>query len=350
MPLLPLDLTRLVWPLGLAALLGAVGVRQVSRYWRMPPGTVRQQVRWATFGFVCGILFFIVSMLSGLFADALGSDLLFPLMVASAIASLLAVLAIVAGLLLSLLRYRLYDADAVIGRSAAYGVLTLGFVAVFAAGEKAIEALAEAYLGGSLGATAGGIAAALAAVVVVPLHERVGAWAERRFQKHLLALRHDLPHLVGDLRETVGAGRIADAAVTAAMAGVQASRAAILAGDTVLAAHGALPDAVASWAHGREIAAEPVANAQRDPLFPMRVPLASEAIGQIGWLLLGPRPDGSLYGRDEREAPVEIAAPVARAIEIARVREARDRALNDRIAALEALVMPAPRRDRAASG
>jgi hypothetical protein len=55
----------------------------------------------------------------------------------------------------------------------------------------------------------------------------------------------------------------------------------------------------------------------------MRMPLEADGHGRVGWLLLGPRPDGSFYGKDEREALTEIADPVARAVEIVRAREAR---------------------------
>ena len=62
----------------------------------------------------------------------------------------------------------------------------------------------------------------------------------------------------------------------------------------------------------------------------------------VGWLLLGPRPDGSFYGHDEREALAATADPVARAIRIDQQREAREQRVQSeqrrqqrRIAALE---------------
>jgi GAF domain-containing protein len=76
-------------------------------------------------------------------------------------------------------------------------------------------------------------------------------------------------------------------------------------------------------------------------LFPLRVRLSIEsgdAPETIGWLLLGPRPDGSFFGKDEREAIEHVAGPVARAIHIAQLRERRDEQAERRISALEALV------------
>ena len=67
-----------------------------------------------------------------------------------------------------------------------------------------------------------------------------------------------------------------------------------------------------------------------DPLFPVQLQLTADGVGQIGWLLLGPRPDGSFYGREEREALREIAEPVARALAIAIERERRKAAQQQR--------------------
>ena len=54
----------------------------------------------------------------------------------------------------------------------------------------------------------------------------------------------------------------------------------------------------------------------------------------MGWLLLGPRPDGTLYGRDERRALDEVADPIARALQVVLTRVERDGRLNGLIHAL----------------
>ncbi len=106
------------------------------------------------------------------------------------------------GLIISLLRYRLYDAEAAISRSAGYAVLTLLLGLAFAVVVKAVEYLVETWLGQEAGGLSGAIAAGLAVLMVTPLKDRVQAWAERRFQKDLLTLRRDLPACVEDLRDT----------------------------------------------------------------------------------------------------------------------------------------------------
>jgi hypothetical protein len=240
------------------------------------------------------------------------------------------------GLIVSILRYRLYDADAVIGRSAAYAVLTVGFVALFAASEKIIELLGQEYLGQNVGSLAGGVAAALAAVAIAPMHDRTRRWAERRFQKGLYRLRHALPPLVGDLRETAGLEQIAGATLDSLIEGVRASRAALIVRDQLLQGRNIAPSEVAEWRSGWTPATHDGVDVHpSDPLFPVRVPLEAEGHGRVGWLLLGSRPDGTLFGKSECNAIEEIAEPVARAIEVALRRQEREQQIETRLIALE---------------
>ena len=298
----------------------------VARYRTTRAGVAKQQIKLAIFGFVAGFLFLVISLCCSFALGAVGSEgTRIWLTLIGRLAVPIASLFIAAGLLVSLLRYRLYDAEATISRSVAYGALTVALLAIFAGSERVIELLGEEYFGESLGALAGGIGAAFAAVMIVPLHHRASHWAEKRFRKQLIRLRHGLPLLLGDLRETAGLERIAAAALDAVTAGVRASRAALLVGDALVEAREITPDAVAAWRAGWTPAAHDGLDCARsDPLFPMRVPLEADGHGRVGWLLLGPRPDGSFYGKDEREALAEIADPLARALEIVRTREQRE--------------------------
>ena len=93
-----------------------------------------------------------------------------------------------------------------------------------------------------------------------------------------------------------------------------------------------------------------------DRLFPIRVPLvpSSDDEEPIGYLLVGPRPDGSIPSRDEQKALKEVSEPIARAIRTVIKREARELQVAEliadnarRIAALEELlgtaIRPRPR-------
>ena len=202
--------------------------------------------------------------------------------------------------------------------------LTLMLGATFAASEKIIEVLGEQYLGEQGRAMSAGIAAGIAALLIAPLHGRVSRWAERRFQKGLIKLRGGLPLLVGDLRETASPERIADIALERIESGVRSTRGAVLLGDRLLAKRDAGQAEVDDW-----IAAHPLGDDapefqrdENDPLLPVRIALDADSCGRVGWLLLGPRPDGSLFGKDEREVLADIADPLARALAIADRRSA----------------------------
>jgi len=314
----------------------ALGVaRQLLRYRRMSPGIERQQVRWGIFGFAVGGVCLMISGGMYFAAGRIGGGAYWQISLASTLINVLATLCMVGGLLISLMRYRLYDAEAAISRSVAYGALTVALLAIFAGTERVIELLGEDYFGEGLGALAGGLAAAAAAAMISPLHHRVTHWAERRFQKHLLHLRHGLPLLVGDLRETAGLERIAAAVLEAVLKGIRSRHAVLLVGNRIEGVKGIPAQDVDAWLAAWH---PPLGDAldcdRRDPLFPMRVPLDADGHGRIGWLLVGPRPDGSFFGKDEREALADIADPVARAIDIVRTREAREAKQESRLAAL----------------
>jgi hypothetical protein len=93
-----------------------------------------------------------------------------------------------------------------------------------------------------------------------------------------------------------------------------------------------------------------------DRVFPIRVPLvpSSDEEEPIGYLLVGPRPDGSIPSREEQKALAEVSEEIARAIRTVIKREAREGQIADliadnvrRIEALEAMLgAPADRGKR----
>jgi hypothetical protein len=314
----------------------------ILRYRKLEAGAQRQQLRWAFFGLVVGIAMAVVGIAFAVASSAwqardprwsVWGDLTAPIFLTASFC------AMALGIIVSILRYRLYDADVTIGRSAAYGVLTLGFVALFAASEKIIELLSQEYLGQNIGGLAGGVAAALAAVAIAPMHDRTRRWAERRFQKGLYRLRHALPPLVGDLRETAGVEQIAGATLDSLVEGARASRAALIAREELVDAREIPAGEVKAWYDRWTRPSHDGFDVDRsDPTFPVRMPLEAEGHGRVGWLLLGPRPDGSLFGKAECDAIEEIAEPVARALEVTLRRQERELHIESRLQAIEAAI------------
>lgn len=308
-----------------------VGVVQLGlRFRRLAPSIERQQLRWAFFGFAAslgaGALWLALQVTTSL---AKTETLRIWAMIGAEIAQHLSSILLITGILVALLRYRLYDAESVISRSTGYAVLTLLLGGTFAASSKGLEWAFETGFGREAGAAPGAAGAALAVVLITPLHNRVHRWAERRFQKALMRLKRDLPDCVGDLRETATLAELTGEVLDRVAAGVRTSRAAVLVGEEVAATRGVTAQETAAWLDLNLLdpAGERVACNHGDPVFPTRVPLRVRHGSQlVGWLLLGPRPDGSLYGKDEQDALGEIADPVARAVQIVLLRDSREAA------------------------
>jgi hypothetical protein len=70
----------------------------------------------------------------------------------------------------------------------------------------------------------------------------------------------------------------------------------------------------------------------------MRVPLYADGVGLLGWLLLGPRPDGSFFNKEERETLLAIADPMTRALAIAFQREKADVEWHREVGALRGMI------------
>jgi hypothetical protein len=282
----------------------------------------RQQVKWATLGIAAALSLLVIAASLGFVQQTANSPAMAAfLSVSRNLIRVISIACLVGGLLISLLRYRLYDADTVLSRSAVYGALALAMIAVFAGTEKLVELLAEQYWGESVGVAAGAIAAGLAAAVIPLFHQRLQRWAERRFQGPLLALRDRLPEDLRDWRQTE------DAADLAALALERVTG----------ALHSQIGAVVSNGADRPVLAAKGIEGAEltnsHDAL-PLRISLGQLPDGGEGYLLLGPRPDGSAPGKDERTTAQAIADPLARALTVAQRRHRHEQDLRGVLAGL----------------
>ena len=333
------------WPVVIALMMGvclAFAVAAIAvRFRRAAPGVSRQQIKYA----LVGVAFLAISMVPYILMRS-ASEATFNegyrawLLLGLALNNALAFIVLFVALLIALLRFRLYDADSVISRSAGYAFLTLLLGAAFAGSEKVIEVLGEEFFGEGSRAIAAGLGAAVAATLVAPLHGRVHRWAERRFQKGLMRLRVNWPLRLADLRETETPAAIAASTLEQVETGARSAWGAVVM-DGVLLAHRDIDgDAVQHWLAAWQPPVYPglFDCDESDPVLPMRIALHGDGVGHVGWLLLGPRPDGSLYGRDERQALVAISNPVARALTVARKRQAVDGAHQGAVIGLRTLL------------
>jgi hypothetical protein len=297
---------------------------------------MRQQIRWALFGITGYAVLRSVSILSDYLkwsAGSFGQQLLVEL--GAGISLALAVLVLQLGLLVALVRYRLYDAEFVISRSANIALITIAVTAVFAGTADGLKQLVYNFYGNTSSEGPIIFAAALSTVLVNPIQERVQRWSEQRFQKNLFLLRDDLPEVARDMRETASLGEMLDEILARVDRGVRAVRSAAIVNGCVMRARGQSVDEVEAWRTTRfaqdykNDICEPT-----DKLFPIRVPLipSSDDEEPIGYLLVGPRPDGSIPSRDEQKALAEVRESIARAIRTVIKREARELQVSELIA------------------
>ncbi|MCH8614994.1 hypothetical protein LZ016_02590 [Sphingomonas sp. SM33] len=309
--------------------------------WRLqntPPSPARQQIKWALLGFSGYGLFLGIAFASDgakLGVHSFGAQLSLELIAGLSFG--LAFLLLQLGLLVALLRFRLYDAEAVISRSANFALITLGVAAVFAATADGLKQLILNYYGNT-GSTAPVVfAAAIATVVISPLQERIQRWSEKRFQRNLVKLRDDLPDCVRELRESASMDELLDDTLRRIEEGTRTTRTTVIVEGKILAIRGTSPESVENWLTGfdPEGCKDELCSVS-DKLFPIRVPLQTATDDHpIGWLLIGPRPDGSLLSKDEQKALVEVASPITRAIRVVTRRDERERVIIGRIEALE---------------
>jgi len=319
----------------------------------------RQQFRWVFLGFAGMVLFIAISEVIGEIGYFVAAAAPGPhynwlsalTLIVAPVFENSAPLSLALGLLIALLRYRLYDADVVIGRTTTY-VLTTVFLGLgFFVTERAINFAGRAYLGDDLGAISYGIAAALAAVSLGPIHAAMVRWSDRRFQKQLVSLRDDLPETARDMRHSATRDDLLKTALERVVPAVYAKGAAVLNSDAsgVLHAQGLAHDEVEDWASNwtPEVGVKGFAIDKSDPFLPFRMPLraADEESEIVGWLVVTMRLDGSMINRDERIVLTGLADPLARAMTIIEERvkageETRDRieTLSDRLATIEVLL------------
>lgn len=320
---------------------------------RTPPSAARQQIKWALFGFTGYAFLWSIAIACDTIKLTVGSfGAQLTLEVVAGLTFGLAYLCLQLGLLIALMRFRLYDAEAVISRSVNVALITLGVAAVFAATADALKQLVYNYYGN--GNTEGPVifAAALSTVLVNPIQERITRWSERRFQHNLVILRDELPDSVRDLRETGNLGELIDDVLSRIMKGVMTTHVAAVIDQGVFRTRGVSKERVEQWRDstpGWDDCAHEVCHSH-DKLFPIRVMLRpGEGEDPLGFLLVGPRPDGSVPSKDEQKALKEVAEPIARAVKNVIKRVAYERRLesliesnNRRLTDLEARLGTSP--------
>jgi hypothetical protein len=307
--------------------------------WRLRTagGDERQQLKWAVFGFT-GYAFFLAASLTADMlktgAPSLGQQLGLELFAGFAFG--FAYLLLQAGLLVALLRYRLYDAEVAISRSASFAIIALILAGIFAATMEGVKEVIQRLFGQDAGSIAPIVGAAISTVMINPVYERVQAWAEGRFQRRLAEMRRDLPECLRDMRHFASLSELVDEVLERISAGVRSARLALVLGGRVAGSRGSDEAEVEAWLAAAALDPHCSSAVETgDRFFPLRRPLRLDDGRCLGWILLGPHPDRSRLSTAELDALDELAAPVARAVRVVEAREAREREVAETLARQE---------------
>jgi hypothetical protein len=221
--------------------------------------------------------------------------------------------AIPLGLLIALIRFRLWEADTVITRSAAYAVVTLIVGVVWAASSDLVKLVITEVMGRESEAGATTVGAIIAAGVFSPTQSAVLGWTRQHFGGPLDQIRDSAKRL-----KSWGLTEAPEEVATRALAIIDR------------AVHPNACAIVLDTAMGHElIAAREVASAD-DPRLIEKLTLEDEE-SSVGTLLLGRRSDGNRYNRQELEAIREIIPSLAEALRVARGRYSRESAMQQRL-------------------
>lgn len=315
---------------GALVLLLIVG-SHVSRYRRLPDGIERQQIKWAAFGFSIGLLLLAGSFVAvAVLQDANGNlDQLGSLIVLSFFS--VGMLVIPLGLLIALTRFRLWEADTIITRSAAYAVVTMLVGIVWAASADLAKLIISSIMGQQHEAGATAIGAIVAVGVFGPTQNAVLGWTRQRFASPADRL--------GELPE-----RLKEWSVTEAPAELGAR--------ILTAIDDALHPSSSVLYFDADGSSEELARLANDghaEMGPRKTLQLGDETGTIGRLVLGPRTDGNRYSHKEMDALQDIARPIAAALRTSRTRHGKEMRMQqmidqmqERLSQLEGGPKPSP--------
>nr|NUR37210.1 hypothetical protein [Sphingomonas sp.] len=316
--------TTLFLPLAILCIIAAI-FALVSRFRSATDYALRQQLKWVALGLVTGVGLILCARLgAALSAQAERSS---TMDVAWDALFQTGIVIIALGFLASLLRYRLFDAETAISRSAAYAALTVSLVATFGGTEALIENLGQTFLGSGIGSISGAMAAAVAAVLLNPFHARVSAWAEHRFQPDLTRLKRELPEALATLGTNASTQTVARAVLPRINAAIHATRSALLIDGSIVGAEGIRLAEARSSVEGAMPAWD--GNEGNEP-FPVRLTIGRIVGDRRAMLLLGPRPDASLFAKEDLSAVRSVLPAIQRALSAAVLQEALNEAIEKR--------------------
>lgn len=316
--------TRIFLPLAIICVLAAIG-SLVVRFRSSADYALKQQLKWVALALIAGVGLILCARAGSALSSMSGTPILWEALFQ------LGIIIVALGFLVALLRYRLFDAETVITRSAAYATLTITLIATFGGTEAVIQNLGQLYLGMNVGSVSGGMAAAVAAVLLQPLHHRISAWAEHRFQPDLTQLKREMPELLAHLTANSSPQIVGATVLPRFNAAIHASHSAMVLDDQVISSCGIPLGAVRQWWRKTRRFGSPRSDGHSsDQLFPVRLRLNDAPITGTILVLFGPRPDGTLYSHEDLDAVRSTFPGLRRTLASVLLREAFEAAADRR--------------------
>jgi hypothetical protein len=284
----------------------------VIKYRRLPPGIERQQVKWAAFGFCSGLVLLSAALfLTAYLPTSSTQTALYGLIILTLFS--FGFLTIALGLLISLLRFRLWEADKVISRSAISAAVTVIVGLVWTLSVDLVKMGVEWTLGEKNETVATLAGALLAAGIFAPSQAVALRWAKTRLEGDESRVRRLISRLaVWGAAETPQ--EIAIRTLSALQAAIHCTRAALL----VNGSRGLKLLASRDLDHA-ELLDDPDYKPEADRRFSMIISCEDED-GPLGTLLIGPRDDRNRYNAAQLNGLSDLAEPLAGALRAAQKR------------------------------
>lgn len=187
-------------------------VAQIYRYRRVSTLRERQQTKWVVFGFVAGILSFVVFILgANLFLpqEMIQSSVMTTFVAQTFFAIFLLLIPI--SIAIAILRSRLYDIDVLINRTLVYGSLTAILALIYAGGVIGAQAALNAITQRSNGETSPVLIVVTTLVIAAlfqPLRRRIQRVIDRRFYRRKYSVEQTLSAFSATLRNEVDLGAL----------------------------------------------------------------------------------------------------------------------------------------------
>ena len=215
-------LADLLLPIAAGVAIGLFFVAVASLFRRRRSATVeeRQQLKWVAYA--CAILATALLATTGAFftpLHRLDPDARFPVEMFGGIPILIGLFSIPIAVGVAVLRYRLYEIDALISRTLVYGSLSAILVLAYVAGVAAFQFLLSPFTSGSPVA----VAVSTLAVVALfqPLRRRIQSAVDRRFYRRRYDAERTLEAFSSRLRDEVDLEALKDELLGAVTEAIQ---------------------------------------------------------------------------------------------------------------------------------